>query len=85
MRMQGDEHPEAMQKEMTPFGALRALIPLRSVSKFAFVPRIRGDELPHRELSAWGLAPLDRQHVVPVARGRNSEDTWGRLIYPSFI
>jgi len=62
-----DEHPAAMQQEMDSSRPLLGIGFTSIVSKFAFRPGASdGDELPHATF-CMGLAPLDRQHVVPVA------------------
>src|SRR6266436_4022333 len=86
MRMQADEHPEAMQQEMDSLSARYAELDSTSiVSKFAFVPAhpTAMSYLSANFLHGGWLHLIGNMWFLWLAGGI-LEDTWGRLIYPSF-
>ena len=86
MRMQADEHPEAMQQEMDSLSARYAELDSTSiVSKFAFVPAhpTAMSYLTANFLHGGWLHLIGNMWFLWLAGGI-LEDTWGRLIYPSF-
>jgi membrane associated rhomboid family serine protease len=86
MRMQADEHPEAMQQEMDTLSSRYAELDSTSiVSKYAFIPAhpTAMSYLTANFLHGGWLHLIGNMWFLWLAGGI-LEDTWGRLIYPAF-
>src|ERR1700680_696069 len=86
MRMQGDEHPEAMQQEMDSLSTHYEELDATSiVSKYAFIPAhpTAMSYLTANFLHGGWLHLIGNMWFLCVAGGI-LEDTWGRIVYPAF-
>jgi len=86
MRMQADEHPEAMQEEMDSLSKRYEELDSTSlVSKYAFVPAHQTalSLITANFLHGGWLHLIGNMWFLWLA-GAVLEDTWGRLIYPAF-
>ena len=86
MRMQADEHPEAVQEEMDTLSARYAELDATSlVSKYAFIPAhpTALSLITANFLHGGWLHLIGNMWFLWLAGGI-LEDTWGRLIYPAF-
>jgi membrane associated rhomboid family serine protease len=86
MRMQADEHPEAMQEEMDSLSKRYEELDSASlVSKYAFVPAHQTalSLITANFLHGGWLHLIGNMWFLWLA-GAVLEDTWGRLIYPAF-
>jgi len=86
MRMQADEHPEAMQEEMDTLSKrYEELDSTALVSKYAFVPAHQTalSLITANFLHGGWLHLIGNMWFLWLA-GAVLEDTWGRLIYPAF-
>src|SRR3979409_5834 len=86
MRLQADEHPEAMQQEMDSLSARYAELDSTSiVSKYAFVPAhpTALSFLTSNFLHGVWIHLIGNMWFLWLA-GAILEDTWGRIIYPVF-
>jgi membrane associated rhomboid family serine protease len=86
MRIQADEHPEAMQEEMDSLSARYEELDAASLlSKYAFIPAhpTAIGYLTANFLHGGWLHLIGNMWFLWLAGGI-LEDTWGRIIYPSF-
>jgi membrane associated rhomboid family serine protease len=86
MRMQADEHPEAMQQEMDSLSARYEVLDSASLlSKYAFVPAhpTAMSYLTANFLHGGWLHLIGNMWFLWLAGGI-LEDTWGRIVYPAF-
>jgi membrane associated rhomboid family serine protease len=86
IRMQADEHPEAMQEEMDSLSKRYEELDSASiVSKYAFIPAhpTAMSYLTANFLHGGWLHLIGNMWFLWLAGGI-LEDTWGRLIYPAF-
>ncbi len=86
MRMQADEHPEAMQEEMDSLSKrYEELDSVSLISKYAFVPAHQTalGLIAANFLHGGWLHLIGNMWFLWLA-GAVLEDTWGRLIYPAF-
>src|SRR6267154_4986434 len=86
IRMQADEHPEAMQAEMDSLSARFEVLDTTSVlSKYAFIPAhpTALSYLTANFLHGGWLHLIGNMWFLWLA-GTVLEDTWGRVIYPIF-
>jgi len=86
IRMQADEHPEAMQAEMDSLSARFELLDKTSVlSKYAFIPAhpTALSYLTANFLHGGWLHLIGNMWFLWLAGGI-LEDTWGRIVYPAF-
>src|SRR6202158_2626990 len=86
MRIQADEHPEALQTEMDSLSArYEELDSVSLISKYGFIPAhpTAVSYLTANFLHAGWLHLIGNMWFLWLAGGI-LEDTWGRLIYPAF-
>jgi membrane associated rhomboid family serine protease len=86
IRMQADEHPEAMQAEMDSLSArYEALDTTSLLSKYAFIPAhpTAISYLTANFLHGGWLHLIGNMWFLWLAGGI-LEDTWGRIVYPAF-
>jgi len=86
MRLQADEHPEAMQEEMDSLSTRYAELESTSIlSKYAFIPAHPAgmSYLTANFLHGGWLHLIGNMWFLWLA-GAILEDTWGRMIYPAF-
>jgi membrane associated rhomboid family serine protease len=86
IRMQADEHPEAMQAEMDSLSARFEVLDTTSVlSKYAFIPAhpTALSYLTANFLHGGWLHLIGNMWFLWLAGGI-LEDTWGRIVYPAF-
>src|SRR6202158_4647681 len=86
IRLQADEHPQAMQEEMDSLSARFEVLDTTSLlSKYAFIPAhpTAISYLTANFLHAGWLHLIGNMWFLWLAGGI-LEDTWGRLIYPAF-
>jgi membrane associated rhomboid family serine protease len=86
IRMQADEHPEAMQAEMESLSArYEALDTTSLLSKYAFIPAhpTALSYLTANFLHGGWLHLIGNMWFLWLAGGI-LEDTWGRIVYPAF-